>query len=81
MTVMAYVYKCQPCPAIGSLRRGFLPHRGTDQDGDDPVDFATRETSSGRADFLGRALPNTDDTHCAAPDCAAACSQWSGPAA
>lgn len=78
---MTYVYKCQPCPATGSLRRGFLPHRGTDHDGDDLVDFATRETSSGQADFLGRALPNTDDTHCAAPDCAAACSQWSGPAA
>jgi hypothetical protein len=69
---MNELYKCQPCPNTNRTARGFLTDRGTERAGDESADFASKETSSGWADFLGPALPNTDETHCAASDCAAA---------
>ena len=72
MTVMNELYKCQPYPTTQPMARGFLTDRGTERAGDESADFATKETSSGQADFLGRSMTNTDETHCAASDCAAA---------
>ena len=72
MTVMNELYKCQPCPTVRPMARGFLTDCGTERVRDESVDFATKETSSGQADFLGRAMPNTDETHCAASNYAAA---------
>ena len=78
MNVREKLYKCQPCLGRDPLQHGFLTHRGFCETGDDLADFATRETSSGQADFLGCTPPDTDWTHCAAGACGTACSQGNG---
>ena len=55
-----------------TLRQGLLADRSDCRSGDELANLATEETSSGQADFLGRALQSTDWTHCAALDCGAA---------
>jgi hypothetical protein len=81
MNVLDMLYKCQPVPDRDPLLHGVLTNRASRRAGGEQVNFATQETSSDQADFLGCTPADTDWMFCAAPAYGAACSQGNGSAA
>jgi len=70
MNLIDLLYKCQPQPG-----RGFLASKGRPAGWEE---FATEETSSGQAKFLGAALADADWTHCAGGTCRDGWPHWHG---